>query len=240
MKILRDLGLDEKEISIYKTLLRTGNTTASKIAKETDIDRATCYRYIDSLINKGLISYAIENNVKFFQAAHPEKILRDLKEKETEYKKVLPELINLTKLPKEETVAEVYKGKDGLKTVLRTILREKENHLVIGENGFFQDILPIFFKQFVNECKRNKIKERILCSDDSFKKVKKYDYENSEIKALPSGYVSPTTTLIFGNKIVLLNWELPYNAVVISSEAIAKSYRNYFEILWKNSKKEKK
>lgn len=232
-KILKKLGLDEKEIQVYLSLLIIGSTTASKVSKETNIDRATCYRYLDSLIHKGLVSHVIQNNIKYFQAAHPEKILKDLKEKENEFEKILPELINLSNLPKEETTAEVYKGKDGLKTVLREILRNKQDHLVLGEEGHFQDLFPIFFQQFVNECKRNKIKEKILCTRGVFDKVKKYDYKYSTIKKLPSEISLPTTTLIYENKIVILNWQSPYNAIVISNKNLSITYRNYFDLLWK-------
>lgn len=234
-KILKKIGLEEKEIQVYLGLLRTGSATASKVSQETNIDRATCYRYLDSLISKGLVSYVIQNNIKYFQAAHPEKILRDLKEKEIEYEKILPDLINLSNLPKEETTAEVYRGKDGLKTVLREILRDKQDHLALGDEGHFQEIFPIFFQQFINECKRRKIKERILCSSSVLKKVKKFDYEYSTTKALPSGISLPTTTLIYGDKIILFNWQLPYNAIVIKNKNLSDTYRNYFDILWKTA-----
>lgn len=236
-QILKKLGLDEKEIQVYISLLRTGSTTASRVSKETNIDRATCYRYIDSLIHKGFVSQVIQNNIKYFQAAHPEKFLKELKEKEKEFEKILPKLINLSNLPKEETTAEVYKGKDGLKTVLREILRNKENHLVLGEEGHFQDLFPIFFQQFINECKRNKINERILCTQSVFDKVKKFDYEYSTTKKLPSEISLPTTTLIYGNKIVLFNWQSPYNAIVISNKNLSITYKNYFNLLWKIAKK---
>lgn len=234
-KILKNLGLDEKEIRVYLGLLRTGSTTASKISKETNIDRATCYRYLDSLIHKGLVSHVIQNNIKYFQAAHPEKFLKDLKEKEKEFEKILPELIDLSKLPKEETTSEVYRGKDGIKTVLREILRSRQDHLVLGDEGHFQDILPIFFEQFINECKRHKINEKVLCTKHAFNKIKKYDYQHSKIKALSSEISLPTTTLIYGNKIVFFNWQPPYNAIVISNKNLTDSYRSYFELLWKTA-----
>ena len=60
--------------------------------------------------------------------------------------------------------------------------------------------------------------------------------EYSKIKILPSGSSFPTTTLIYGDKIVLFNWELPYNAVVISNKNLTDTYRNHFELLWKISK----
>jgi sugar-specific transcriptional regulator TrmB len=231
-KILRKLGLDEKEVQVYLCLLKTGSTTASRISKETDIDRATCYRYLDSLINKGLVSYFIQNNIKYFQAAHPEKILRDLKEKKSEFEKILPELISLSDIPKEETTAEVYKGEEGIKTILREILRNRQDHLVLGDDGHFQEIFPVFFKQFINECKRKRIKESILCTKSVFNKVKKFEYSYSTTKMLPNGNPLPTTTLIYGDKIVLFNWQLPYNAIVISNKNISNAYKNYFELIW--------
>lgn len=236
-EILRKIGLDEKEIKVYLSLLRIGSVTASIVSKETDIDRATCYRYLDSLVNKGLVSYVIQNNIRYFQAAHPEKILKDLQEKESEFEKLLPELIELSKLPKEETTAEVYKGIEGIKTVLREILRTKQDHLALGDEGHFQDIMPIFFQQFINECERNKIREKVLCSAKVYKKVKEFDYKYSVTKALRSGNPLPTTSLIYGDKIALFSWELPYNAIVISNRNLANTYKNYFEILWKNARK---
>jgi sugar-specific transcriptional regulator TrmB len=233
---LRRLGLEEKEIKVYLVLLKFGNITASKIAKETSIDRATCYRYLDSLIKKGLVSYAIENNIKYFKAAHPEKILEDLQEKESEYKKILPELVKLTNISKKETNVEVYEGKDGLKTVLRQVIRDKKDHLVLGDEGNFTKLMPIFFKQFIKECERNKIKEKVLCSKKVFKRIKRYDYKYSTTKALHFNYVAPTTTVIYEGKIILFNWSKPYNAIIISNIDMAKAYTNYFNILWKTAK----
>ena len=121
------------------------------------------------------------------------------------------------------------------KGIKREILRNKQDHLVLGDDGHVQEIFPIFFKQFINECEREKIKERILCSPSVLNKVKKFDYKYSTTKALPSGISFPTTTLIYGDKIVLFNWQLPYNAIIILNKNLADTYRNYFDILWKSA-----
>lgn len=231
-EILRKLGLEEQEVKVYLVLLRVGSVTASAVSKETNIDRATCYRYLDSLISKGIVSYVIKNNIKYFQAAHPERLLKDLKEKQIEYKKLLPELVDLSNLPKEETSVEIYKGKEGLKTVLRMILRERKDHLVLGDEGDYAKLLPIFFAQFIKQCEIDKIHEKVLTSQKTYKEMKKFDHEYSQTKALPSEFSFPTTTLIFEGKIILFNWVEPYNAIVISNKDMARAYENYFEMLW--------
>jgi len=237
IEILEKIGLDKKEIQVYLALLKFGEITASRVSKETNIDRATCYRYLDSLISKGFVSYVVKENIKYFQAAHPDKILKDLKEKQEEYKKILPDLVGLTNLPKKETRVEVFKGKEGIKTVLRMLLRNKKNQLVLGDEGHAQEILPIFFEQFIRDCSKLKIKEKILCSEEVKKKIKKFDYKYSETRGLENREIIPTTTLIFDEGIILFNWVEPYEAVVITNKDIAKSYSDYFNILWKTAKK---
>ncbi|MBS3169832.1 hypothetical protein J4210_05070 [Candidatus Woesearchaeota archaeon] len=232
-KVLTKLGFSAKEINIYLVLLRLGSITASKISTETGIDRATCYRYLDLLLERGAVSYSIKNNVKYFQAAHPEKILNDLEEKTREYQQLMPELVDLSKLPKDETTTEVYQGKEGIKTALRTILRDRKDHLVLGDEGHFLELMPIFFTQYLKECERSKIKEKVLCGKKIKKVMKKHDYKYSTTKALPYDYALPATTLITNEEIILFNWINPFNAILIRNRGLAKSFENYFKLLWK-------
>ena len=44
---------------------------------------------------------------------------------------------------KEETKVEIYRGKEGLKAVLKDIIREKKDYIAFGEEGRFQKVLPI-------------------------------------------------------------------------------------------------
>ena len=96
--------------------------------------------------------------------------------------------------------------------------------------------MPIYFQQFINTCLKNKIKERVLCSEKVKKKIKQWDYKYSKTKALPNNIILPTTTLIYEDKIVLFDWVLPYSAIIIKNKHMAYSYKNYFELLWKIAK----
>ena len=71
-KILQEVGLSQKEIEIYLTLLRAENLTASKIAEKTGIYRPNVYDNLESLIEKGLVSFVISDRVKHFRAEKPE------------------------------------------------------------------------------------------------------------------------------------------------------------------------
>jgi len=42
---------------------------------------------------------------------------------------------------------------------------------------------------------------------------------------------------IYGNKVAILMWTEPPEAVIIENKSVADSFRDYFEILWKSARK---
>ena len=44
---------------------------------------------------------------------------------------------------------------------------------------------------------------------------------------------SSAVTNIYGNKIAIIVWSEPPEAVIIENKDAAESYRSYFEVLWK-------
>ena len=76
---LRAFGLEGNEIKAYLALLDLHESTATKIAERTGLGRVHTYQIINRLIDKGLASYVVKNNVKYFSGADPLKLLNDLK-----------------------------------------------------------------------------------------------------------------------------------------------------------------
>jgi sugar-specific transcriptional regulator TrmB len=233
-KTLEMLGLEQKQAKIYLALLQLKQATATKISEDTRIERTLCYSIINKLIDKGLISYIIQNNVKYFKSAPPEKLMQDLKEKQEQLTNIMPQLIGLTKLNREKTRAELYQGKEGIKTVLKDIIKVGKDHIIFGEDGLqFEKLFPIYSKQFVKKLEKENIKERVL-----FKaKGDMVKAKGSEFRYLPDDYFSPTCTVVYGNKTAIIIWSEPFLTILIENKEVARSYRNYFEILWGIAKK---
>ena len=55
MDILRDVGLTEGETRVYLLLLNSGPQKATKLSKETGLNRSNLYRILESLNEKKLI-----------------------------------------------------------------------------------------------------------------------------------------------------------------------------------------
>lgn len=231
-RILERAGLSKGEIEIYLVLLKLGSSLVSKIAQETGLHRTNIYDTLEKLREKGMVSYVIKENRKYYSASNPDKLLDYIKEREAEIESILPELKGYLNIPRSESIVEVYKGKEGLKSVLKDILKEGKNYVVLEEDGYIQKVLPHFYPQFNVQLNKSKVKVRVLTKDT--KNIAKRNL--MQIRSLPEFISFPSATAIYGNKVAIFVWDEPYHAILIKSKQVAESYRSFFEALWKQAK----
>ena len=130
-EILKDLGLTNTEIKIYITLLEFGSSLASVISKKSNIERTVTYHILEKLIRKGIVSYVIKENRKYFSSAEPERLKNILKEKEQSLNELIPELIKIKKQEEHPLSIEVFRGKEGFKTVMGDLIKDKKSYFII-------------------------------------------------------------------------------------------------------------
>src|SRR3989344_4543450 len=132
--LVENFGLTETEAGIYLSLLELGESTASGIAARNSLNRTFTYDRIENLIKKGLASYFIKDNKKYFKPSDPnqlisllkeneEEVINTLREKQEQVKKIIPELLKLRMPREQKPEVEIYSTKKGVKTVLNIILR---------------------------------------------------------------------------------------------------------------------
>jgi sugar-specific transcriptional regulator TrmB len=241
--LLEELGLTKNEIRIYLALLELGSTPAGPLIKRVGMHRAAVYDIISMLTGKGLVSYIIKANRKYFEAQDPDRLLeyleskkQEITDKEAELKKILPELQLKRKLSQEEQEGALYKSKKGLKSIFEDILKEKKPWLVFGATGKFKEIFHAYFTHFHEKRAKLKIPLKIIFNDEVRKQKRETELKLCRIRYLPDSYLSPSTTFIYGDKVVIINWSPDPVAFLMRSRQVADSYKSFFEILWKTTK----
>ena len=232
-ELLEDIGLSEGESKVYISLLKLGSSPVNKIKEDTKLHRTTIYDFIEKLLNKGLVNFIIKNNIRYYKATHPNKLLDLLKEKEENIKEIIPDLIKLNEFEKEDITVEIYKGKEGFKTILNLIIRERKELIGFGvDESQFEKIFSLEIKQYFKKEKLAGIKERMLTVEGA-----KFIYKQSNIKYryLPKEYFNPTPCFTFSDYACILIWE-PLTTILIKNKNIADSYKKQFELLWKIAK----
>lgn len=91
--LLKNIGLNDKEIEVYLALLKNGRISPADLAKEVNINRTTVYSVVKELIKKGLAVKDLGSAAHFLTAADPKDLLNLIhkEEKELALKKDLTE-----------------------------------------------------------------------------------------------------------------------------------------------------
>lgn len=238
---LEKIGLTKSEVLVYTGLLKIGVSTAGKIVKEAKISSGKIYEVLDKLLEKGLISFSLINNVKHFEATDPDKIedylnrkKQDLEETEKEIKNLIPSLKDIKVTTENEYATSVYQGYEGLKTVLFNTLKDlkKGEWLGMGVTTAKRSerIDNMWHKWYKMRNEKN-IDVKLILSDKetaSFFKKRKV-----QLKLLEG--LTPSPIAIVGNRVMIYDWE-KLSVVLIDNERIATSFRTFFYSLWKTAK----
>lgn len=236
---LKKLGLTENESKVYLALLEIGSTNAGQIIKKTKIHRNIVYDNLEKLIEKGLVSFVIIKNTKYFETTssnefeeYIKKQKQEVLNKEKIMKQLLPEIKK--KRPVErKNEATIFKGQKGLKTILEKITKTKSEILVFGTGWGMKETMGTYYEQWHLKLKKKKIRAKILLP-----KHKKGKFLKPFIaRYLSEEDIIPSTICVYEDKVLNVMWDKEPIAILMTSDQISKSYRKYFNILWKQSRK---
>ena len=242
-ELLAEIGLTERESKVYLALLELGSTTTGPLVKKSKVPNSKIYEILESLNNKGLVSYIIKGKTKYFQAANPRKILTLFKEKERELERLLPELEAKQLLAKEKQFVEIYEGKKSIFALFHDLIEDaKKNELYYSfslSKEHKDKQIEIFYESFGEKREKKGLIVKILANkktEEIFKKA----YPNSLyiLKKIVryTDFDFPQGITIFRSSILILDWE-NLTAILIQSRKIAEEYKRFFEHLWKIAKK---
>ncbi len=241
---LTQAGLSEDQARVYETLLKHGNSPASKISTYTGLKRGLTYKVLDELEKAGLIiKHEKEGSVAQFEPAHPLK-LKDLADKKTREAAdahvaldgIISPLISDFNLVSGRPGVLVYEGLDGIKKVLNDTLTSKTEICSYGD-------IEAIVKNFgdINKAygiKREKlgIKRRGLLLDTLFAREYLKDYhsavtENRFIRTEAVPFKSIMN--IYDEKIAYITLQ-PEKIIcaIIANKDIYEMHQCLFEYLW--------
>lgn len=240
---LNKIGFSDHESKVYLALLEEGLSPAGAIIKKTSLHRNVVYETLDKLVVKRLISESDQRGVRHFKVLDLEKII---KEKESQLNLAKSLVLNLTEIKKAENVEiQTYEGQVGFQTALLSAIeyiKEGHSNLVMGAGGEnFYNAMGKELKRYEKIRVEKNVMVKIIGNDIQREEIY-YDERTrkrklSEIKYLPENFSTPMGTVIFDDKVLLQIYSNPPSVVEIKSKEVAKSYRNYFGMLWKMAKK---
>ncbi len=120
-KYLKEIGLSEKESSVYISLLSFDKASVADISQKAQIKRPTAYVILDSLEKKGLVSETTIGKKTYYIAEPPEKLdmfverqIHLLEENKKSLDIIIPQLKNIQRETGEKPLVQSFEGKEGI------------------------------------------------------------------------------------------------------------------------------
>lgn len=247
---LQNLGLSDKEARVYVASVQIGSAPMQKIAKLANVNRATTYVLVESLMKRGLMTSVTKGKKRYFQAEQPERLLeiiqkekRELLAREETVKELVPQLMNLHEATQEvqgKPKVKFYEGKNGLLAVRDELLKSKEKEAfgLFNKDAVHKVFTPEERQDFSDKRISKKIKSHAIYTSkdgdtavDSEKDFTHYSFiENSD-------YSSPIDISVFDDKVAITSLDEPLMSVIIENEDIANSFKQLLLLLEKKAAK---
>ena len=243
IKQLQHLGLSDKEASVYMASLELGSDTVQEIAKRAEVKRANTYAVIEKLMGKGLMSSVEKGKKTLYQVEDPKQLLRllqeqeeDIKKKEQEFKKHLPELETLFDIAEEKPKVRYFEGKEGLIAIREDYFKAK-NKEVLGVFALDEE-MKIFSTDERKEAYKRRVKKEI-----KFKLIYTAE-EKSKLKStlttkrfIPRDkFPLSSSFIIYDNKVGIVSLKGKLVGVIIENKEITNTFRSIFNLAWEGAK----
>lgn len=233
-RIIKNLGLFDKEAAIYLAALNLGTASITDLSKKAELKRPTAYLVIDELLKKHLLIKVPQGKKFFYKAENPQILIRELNNKKAALLQALPNLKMLYNRNSQQPKIRFYEGKDKIQMISEETFSAKEIWALFSPNKFL--------KHFNH--KDNKHLFRILIRhggiiydllEDTpqareFSRAK-YRCGVSEVKFLPKKMRFATDLLLWDNKVALVSFD-NLTAVVIEDQSIAQMQRLMLQFIW--------
>lgn len=246
---LQKIGLTEAEALIYEVLLKISPSSTGRIIKETSLQSSTVYHCIGSLIYKGLISFFVKNNIKYFQTESLDTLKRFIETKQKEFMEVeknIDPLINtlIKSNLSEESSIKIFEGWRGVTNAFFEcigVLTSKDIIYVFTLSsyaGASKEQASYLINKLRDLRVKKKIEEKVIINYNEKNTLGK-DHENTprtQVKYLPDNLSHPAIVHIYGDTILIAISSAKPLALVVKNKVMAESFRNYFNLLWKLAK----
>lgn len=244
IKNLKQFGLEEKEAKVYLAALELGPVSIQNITKKSNIKRSTVYEMIKNLKSSGLMSESCIGKRKIYIASEPERLKKNIREKERLLDSILPELQSFNNVKNEKPKITYYEGREGLRKIFNLALET-----ITKKVDWISPIKPIIEtvgERFLEEHIEKRAKEKywvrsIQITDqqvDTYKYLNPITFDKTyrRVKFAPPGMDIPNVFGIWDNKVAILGTRKEGFGIIIESRDLVRTMRTFYDLLWGVSK----
>ncbi len=245
--LVEKAGLTPGEAKVYLALLELGASSAGPIIEKAGVARSFIYNILNGLIDKGLAAYVLKDKTRVYQAAEPSRLIdyiekrkQDLDVHKNDLNNLLPKLLALQTAAPASSVA-MFEGYAGV----QTCFERYEHKLKRGDEWLCMSVLAVQDEKYHMYWKRMhklRIEQGITArmmfelGTDPAILVNRNSYKGCDSRYMPTDTKTPVWIFIYADVVALFSQGQNAFAIEITNADIAKTFKQYFENYWRQTK----
>lgn len=238
INILKKVGLSTNEIKVYEALLTLGRSKTGSVIHRSEVGSSQTYQALTSLVKRGLVSYQVRNNVRYYQAELPDVLIEDTRQSVLALEGLSQEIKDSAIRKESRNFINTFEGKDGFRKAFsmqyEDLVEEGETLYITG----FKKSVPSL-RELRNFLKKpNQVAEEKGCVikmvlDEHFRNnLEEREGDAYEVRFLPSQYFTPMGISVCKKEVLMSVWGGQPMAISIAEPSVVKSFMKNFEVLW--------
>ena len=255
-ELLKEIGLSDKEATMYVTLLRYGTQPISILAKRANFNRGTSYVILHSLLSKGLTTQSTKAKIQYFSPLQPSRLIQYLEHRERELQSqkdkvhsMMSQLIAITNPLSSTPKIQFFDGPEGARLVMEDTLNSHEKTLCSFLS--IADVIDFvgleFFSAYTTQRVRsgytlNAIRtlekdRKAFATDARAERYVTSKKEKREVRHASEDLAFPITMYMYDHKLAIISSKEENFALLIESKELAEMQKKLFSLLWKSLEK---
>lgn len=242
-QLLREFGLNEKEISIYLNVVGKNGLTAYEISKNTKIHKSTCYDVLNRLVEKGFVNVISNKSKRCYSINDLSKVLGRVKNKEAILNELIPKIKEIENEESNSIISVEEKNAfSEFNEKLMELAKAKKItflYMISNSSGLTTFNSRIFHKFLFSEARKKNISKNIKIKtiwderfrNDLFAKQFREFGKQRFLENLPN----KSTTFIYDNYVAFAFINEKESYIEIKNKKISEEMKTYFEYLWEIS-----
>jgi HTH-type transcriptional regulator, sugar sensing transcriptional regulator len=234
--ILSDLGLTDKEVSVYISTLELGPASLLEISRHCKVKRSTVYEVVPDLEARGLLRRTKYGKRFRYLAEDPRTISGLLDERRKRFEEALPQFMALYNAQDKRPKVFFYQGAEELRAMYDDTLRAGTalmNYTSIS--NLYEYLTRDWVDGYIARRVKYGIPTRIVAVDSPEAREWASDATEDlrQIRLVPAPDMPFSADVhIYGNKVIVATFQGGLFGLLIEDENIARMQAMMFELMW--------
>lgn len=237
LDLLLQFGLHKNDTKVYEALVSLGRTKSGALMEHAKVGSSRLYASLDALIEKGLVSYEVRNNVRYYKPEKIDSMIEQSRESTRALVELSERIRSVTPTVVERNETNVFEGYHGfrrafLEHVDRMNKGEELRIIGFGARAPERRVLSRFLDEINVIAIKKKCKMHILFDEGfHYKPGIPNVGKSADIRFLPSSYFGPTAYNISKTEVLLSVWGKDPLVIRIRNPILVASFEAHFDFL---------